>query len=105
VTLSVSNRSSWHILSIPAEASASVSRAEVVSDSIFSVLTTNIESTMKVLVKLDYTCTDLALALPSAFLSVEFSRSQLASAVPPFVSVYSPECYRHRRLDSMRSGS
>jgi hypothetical protein len=52
VTLSPSNRSSWCILLIPAEASASVSHAEAMSDSICSVLMTDIESVMKVLGKI-----------------------------------------------------
>ena len=35
--------------------------------------------------------TDQAPGLPCAFLSVESSRSRLASAAPPSVSIYSPE--------------
>jgi hypothetical protein len=52
VTLSPSDRSSWCILSIPAEASASVSHTEAMSDSICSVLMMNIESVMKALGKI-----------------------------------------------------
>ena len=88
-TLSVSDLSSWRILSIPAEALESVSRAAAMSDSICSVSTTDFSDRDDG--KNCYTFTDQAPVSPCAFLSVESSRPQLASAMPPFVSEYSPE--------------
>ena len=88
-TLSVRDLSSWRILSIPAEALESVSRAAAMSDSICSVSTTDFSDRDDG--KNCYTFTDQAPVSPCAFLSVESSRPQLASAMPPFVSEYSPE--------------
>jgi hypothetical protein len=83
----MSDLSSLRILSTPAEAFSSVSRAETMSASSCSAIP---YSVLKRKHATGNECTDRAPALRSASPSVASSGSPPASAMPPFASVCSP---------------